>query len=94
MHKYTMIIQQSDVMTAISSLSHWLCYANSAVNPVIYNFMSGKFRREFKRTILQCATSSRHSYHATVASDYPMSNTQGTLLLRGNTRRSNDTSRI
>uniref|UniRef100_A0A4W3J9G0 Orexin receptor type 2 n=1 Tax=Callorhinchus milii TaxID=7868 RepID=A0A4W3J9G0_CALMI len=28
--------------------SHWLVYANSAANPIIYNFLSGKFREEFK----------------------------------------------
>ncbi|KAJ8248087.1 hypothetical protein GJAV_G00238170 [Gymnothorax javanicus] len=28
--------------------SHWLIYANSAANPIIYNFLSGKFREEFK----------------------------------------------
>ncbi|XP_023712411.1 orexin receptor type 2-like isoform X3 [Cryptotermes secundus] len=52
--RYTMDIPSSDAMVTIALLSHWLCYANSAVNPVIYNFMSGKFRREFKRTFLQC----------------------------------------
>nr|QRN45465.1 allatotropin receptor [Carausius morosus] len=82
--RYTVNIPQTDVTTAISSLSHWLCYANSAVNPVIYNFMSGKFRREFKRTILQCASTSsvRHSYRATMASDYPLTSTSGTVLRR------------
>ncbi|XP_063232067.1 orexin receptor type 2-like [Bacillus rossius redtenbacheri] len=82
--RYTVSIPQTDVTTAIASLSHWLCYANSAVNPVIYNFMSGKFRREFKRTILQCASTSsvRHSYRATVASDYPLTSTTGTVLRR------------
>lgn len=25
------------------TFSHWLLYANSAANPIIYNFLSGKF---------------------------------------------------
>ncbi|XP_047002636.1 orexin receptor type 2-like [Schistocerca americana] len=48
--RYTMDIPQNDATSIISMLAHWLCYANSAVNPIIYNFMSGKFRREFRRT--------------------------------------------
>ncbi|XP_056291929.1 orexin receptor type 2 [Pseudoliparis swirei] len=30
------------------TFSHWLIYANSAANPIIYNFLSRKFRGEFK----------------------------------------------
>ncbi|XP_071119099.1 orexin receptor type 2-like [Haliotis cracherodii] len=34
---------------SICTLSaHWLVYFNSSINPIIYNFMSGKFRKEFK----------------------------------------------
>ncbi|XP_063833707.1 orexin/Hypocretin receptor type 1-like [Ostrinia nubilalis] len=47
-------VQQSDVMTCIALISHVMCYANSAVNPLIYNFMSGKFRREFHRSYFKC----------------------------------------
>lgn len=36
-------------------ISHWLLYANSALNPVIYNFMSGKFRKEFHSSFNCCS---------------------------------------
>ncbi|XP_050073866.1 neuropeptide SIFamide receptor-like [Anopheles maculipalpis] len=52
--RYTVDIGQSDIVAVLSLFSHWLCYANSAVNPVIYNFMSGKFRREFKNALEKC----------------------------------------
>ncbi|XP_005106214.1 orexin receptor type 2 [Aplysia californica] len=37
-----------------SLVSHWLPYFNSALNPVIYNFMSAKFRKEFKSACFCC----------------------------------------
>ncbi|XP_028843905.1 orexin receptor type 2 [Denticeps clupeoides] len=36
---------------ACFTISHWLIYANSAANPIIYNFLSGKFRGEFKAAV-------------------------------------------
>ncbi|VVC43258.1 Hypothetical protein CINCED_3A011366 [Cinara cedri] len=50
--RFTVGIYQSQETALIANLSHWLCYANSAVNPLIYNFMSGKYRNEFKRLFL------------------------------------------
>ncbi|KAH0945928.1 hypothetical protein HN011_007565 [Eciton burchellii] len=47
---------------AVSLIAHWLCYFNSAVNPVIYNFMSGKFRKEFKRTF-RCSHNGGNCVH-------------------------------
>uniref|UniRef100_A0A182Q9T1 G-protein coupled receptors family 1 profile domain-containing protein n=1 Tax=Anopheles farauti TaxID=69004 RepID=A0A182Q9T1_9DIPT len=61
--RYTVDIGQSDIVAVLSLFSHWLCYANSAINPVIYNFMSGKFRREFKNALEKCrCLRSSHAY--------------------------------
>ncbi|XP_052873283.1 neuropeptide SIFamide receptor-like [Anopheles cruzii] len=61
--RYTVDIGQSDIVAVLSLFSHWLCYANSAVNPVIYNFMSGKFRREFKNVLEKCrCLKNSHAY--------------------------------
>ncbi|XP_076315511.1 orexin/Hypocretin receptor type 1-like [Tachypleus tridentatus] len=48
--RYTIGLPQTHATSVVSLLSHWLCYANSATNPIIYNFMSAKFRKEFKNT--------------------------------------------
>lgn len=35
--------EDRETVYAWFTFSHWLVYANSAVNPIIYNFLSGKF---------------------------------------------------
>ncbi|XP_021345370.1 orexin receptor type 2-like isoform X2 [Mizuhopecten yessoensis] len=35
-------------ISVITLTSRFLCYFNSAINPVIYNFMSEKFKKEFR----------------------------------------------
>ncbi|KAJ8924451.1 hypothetical protein NQ315_007248 [Exocentrus adspersus] len=52
--RLTVKLTNSEVNRTLSLISHWLCYANSAVNPIIYNFMSGKFRKEFRRAFDSC----------------------------------------
>ncbi|XP_010887271.1 orexin receptor type 2 [Esox lucius] len=42
------------------TFSHWLVYANSAANPIIYNFLSGKFRAEFKAAFASCCFGRSH----------------------------------
>ncbi|CAH1254185.1 HCRTR2 [Branchiostoma lanceolatum] len=39
---------------AAFTVSHWLLYLNSAINPLIYNFMSERFRSEFKASLPCC----------------------------------------
>uniref|UniRef100_UPI00398F16F7 orexin/Hypocretin receptor type 1-like n=1 Tax=Pristiophorus japonicus TaxID=55135 RepID=UPI00398F16F7 len=43
-----------DAIYAWFTFSHWLVYANSAANPIVYNFLSGKFREEFKAAFSCC----------------------------------------
>jgi hypocretin (orexin) receptor 2 len=42
-------LNQDEIISVLSLLSHWLCYANSAINPLIYNFMSGKTSNTFNQ---------------------------------------------
>ncbi|XP_052563445.1 neuropeptide S receptor-like isoform X2 [Culex pipiens pallens] len=56
--RYTFDIGQSDIVAVLSLFSHWLCYANSAVNPVIYNFMSGKYPDGQSNPCRMCSKSS------------------------------------
>ncbi|XP_076296732.1 orexin receptor type 2 isoform X2 [Lasioglossum baleicum] len=60
--RYTISLPSSESLNAISLIAHGLCYFNSAVNPLIYNFMSGKFRQEFHRTVRECSASN-HSHN-------------------------------
>lgn len=48
--RYTTELPQTPMMSVASLLSHWLCYFNSAINPIVYNFMSGKFRKEYNKS--------------------------------------------
>ncbi|XP_077495840.1 orexin receptor type 2-like [Amblyomma americanum] len=48
--RYTTELPQTPLMSVASLLSHWLCYFNSAINPIVYNFMSGKFRKEYNKS--------------------------------------------
>ncbi|KAL8596647.1 hypothetical protein ACOMHN_032589 [Nucella lapillus] len=44
----------TEALPPLAMLAHWLCYFNSSVNPVIYNFMSCNFRREFQVACFIC----------------------------------------
>ncbi|XP_076462821.1 orexin receptor type 2-like [Babylonia areolata] len=53
--RYFQVLKFSGKGAAVQPLiSHWLPYLNSALNPVIYNFMSAKFRKEFKVACFCC----------------------------------------
>ncbi|XP_068625351.1 orexin receptor type 2-like [Battus philenor] len=57
--RYAVELEQGDAVTCLALVSHVLCYANSAANPLIYNFMSDKYRREFRRAFCCRAKPSR-----------------------------------
>ncbi|XP_039750899.1 orexin receptor type 1-like [Pararge aegeria] len=63
--RYVLDMEQNDVITCLALLSHVLCYANSAINPLIYNFMNSKYRREFRRAFC-CSTGLRHETSTTL----------------------------
>ncbi|ESO92448.1 hypothetical protein LOTGIDRAFT_120990 [Lottia gigantea] len=42
------MLDNQSYIRVIWLIAQWLCYFNSAMNPVIYNFMSARFRREFQ----------------------------------------------
>ncbi|KAL8621663.1 hypothetical protein ACOMHN_024634 [Nucella lapillus] len=53
--RYFQVLQLDGNAAVVQALiSHWLPYFNSALNPVIYNFMSAKFRKEFKVACFCC----------------------------------------
>ncbi|XP_076239629.1 orexin receptor type 2 isoform X2 [Calliopsis andreniformis] len=61
--RYTIMLPSNKWVTSSSLIAHGLCYFNSAVNPLIYNFMSGKFRQEFHRTVRECTPSNHSNDH-------------------------------
>jgi len=39
--RYARVRIADNVATYLALIAHWLCYFNSAINPVVYNLMSG-----------------------------------------------------
>ncbi|KFO31280.1 orexin receptor type 2 isoform X1 [Fukomys damarensis] len=54
--------EDRETVYAWFTFSHWLVYANSAANPIIYNFLSGKFREEFKAAFACCCCLGVHHH--------------------------------
>ena len=41
--RYTVGLPQNELVTVASLVTHWLCYFNSAINPIIYNIMNSEY---------------------------------------------------
>ncbi|KAL4236231.1 Orexin receptor type 2 [Mactra antiquata] len=50
----TLYLWDDYVVITYALISRGMCYLNSALNPIIYNFMSGKFRQEFRAAFSRC----------------------------------------
>lgn len=60
--RYIQIVLTDKVAPHIALIAHWLCYFNSAINPVIYNFMSEKFQKAFRKALC-CSLAKPGSFH-------------------------------
>jgi len=54
--RYVQVGLDDKLAIQFALIAHWLCYFNSAINPVIYNFMSEKFQTAF-HNVLSCKSS-------------------------------------
>ncbi|XP_014772633.1 orexin receptor type 2 [Octopus bimaculoides] len=61
--RYANISNNLKAISIFSLISRLLCYVNSAINPIIYNFMSAKFRKEFKSVCLCCVSPLEQEQH-------------------------------
>ncbi|XP_003690070.1 orexin receptor type 2-like isoform X2 [Apis florea] len=89
--RYTTTLPSNKWINAISLIAHGLCYFNSAVNPLIYNFMSGKFRKEFRRTFrcIQESNSRIQRGHLASTSNFPRIKTR-TMMIRKTFKNNNN----
>lgn len=69
-------VPQTEATATLSNFCHFLVFANSAINPIIYNLMSKKFRGEFMK-IYCCCVERTPALHSTV----PIQSRQGSMYV-------------
>ncbi|XP_052818218.1 orexin/Hypocretin receptor type 1-like [Mya arenaria] len=57
--RYTKQLKAVPNLRMIALISHWCMFFNSCINPIIYNFMSDKFRSEFRVATALCCLRGR-----------------------------------
>ncbi|XP_017847304.1 growth hormone secretagogue receptor type 1 isoform X1 [Drosophila busckii] len=67
--------------------SRFMLYLNSAMNPILYNLMSSKFRSGFWRLLLSCLGLGQHTHHHHHHQHYYRAQAAGQSLCHTTTRR-------
>ncbi|KAK3576321.1 hypothetical protein CHS0354_034016 [Potamilus streckersoni] len=81
----------TDIITIFSVIAHYFPFLNSSINPVIYNFMSEKFRREFKLALKMCTMYGKKARIRNRSEFYRMTHSSGRYSTRFNSHYNGNT---
>ncbi|WAR28453.1 OX2R-like protein, partial [Mya arenaria] len=84
--RYMEQLQKLPHLRSIALISHWCSFFNSCVNPIIYNFMSDNFRKEFRVVLsLYCHCGKTTTRETRILNQITCSETRQLPLMNRNT---------